>query len=350
MAGLVLVAVAVVVLAAGAAPASAHAVLQSSQPADGDHLASAPTTVTLQFDEPVKADLGGLRVVDAGGGRVDTGADRTPGTSLSVDLKGGLGDGTYVASYRVVSADGHTVKGAIVFSVGAAPAGAVDPAALTPGSSGDAAFEVLGAASRFLAYVGALGAAGLAFFLFFLHDGGPEAPSLRRLVRVGAAVGALGAVGTLTTQAALATGRGWDAATDLAVLRQVLTDSLDWATVVLLVGLTVVVGSLGARRRATGQALAFYGGLATALSFVLWGHARQGDHRWATMIADGVHVVAAAAWLGGLVGLTVVVRARTRRRRRRQRPRHHRRRPTRRRRRGSEEPPWWCRGSPPWPS
>ena len=165
------------VVVTSATAASAHAVVVSSQPADGERLPTAPASVTLQFNEPVKADLGGLQVVDSQGKRVDTGTNRVTGDSLTTSLENDLPDGTYVASYRVTSADSHPVKGAIVFGIGDAPASGIDVGSITTGGA-DHTFDLLGWASRLLAYLGALTAAGLAFFLVFVHDGGPDARPL----------------------------------------------------------------------------------------------------------------------------------------------------------------------------
>lgn len=309
---LVALAVATLVVVTSGSAASAHAVLTSSQPADGERLPTAPTSVTFQFNEPVKADLGGLKVVDANGQRVDTGTARTSGNSLTTSLQNGLPTGTYVASYRVISADSHAVKSAIVFAVGDASATGVNVNALSGGGGQDRSFELLGAVSRFLAYAGALTAAGLGFFLVFVHDGGADGRPLARIVRGTALVGTVGAMGATAAQAALATGRGWNAVFDVGVIHQVLQEGLDWASLVLLAGLSLVLASLEARRRGTRQALAFYGGMAVSLSFVLSGHSTTSPDPWIAIGSNGVHVIAAAVWLGGLIGLGTVLVVRTR--------------------------------------
>ena len=295
-----------------AGPAGAHAVVESSSPTDGQRLTQAPSQVSLSFSEPVTADLGGLRVVDSNGARVDDGEVKGSGTAeLSVGLRSGLGDATYVASYRVVSADSHPIKGSLVFTVGTGAT--ADVRSILDGGGGDQAFEFLGWASRFLAYLGALTAAGLAFFLFFVHDGGPEVPRLARIVRISALVGAAGGLGTAAAQAALATGRGWSGVLDLSALQTVLTKDLDWATAVLIGGLAVVLLSLEVPGATARRALAFYGGLAAVLSFVLSGHPTEAADRWLAVLSDAVHVSAAALWLGGLVGLLIVLVGRGRR-------------------------------------
>jgi copper transport protein len=310
---LVVIALAVVagVLLVSAPAASAHAVVVSSNPADGERLATAPTAVSIQFSESISADLGGLRVVSSSGRSVDAGTDTVSGPTLSVALEPDLPDGTYVATYRVISADGHPVKGALVFAVGDASTAGVDAGSFVTGNGSDRTFEVVGAVARFLGYVGALTAAGLAFFLAFIHDDGAEARPLARVVRGAALVAVVGALGTLGSQAALATGRGWSAAVDPRVLHDVLDQTLDVATALLLGGLLVLLISLEVPRRGSRQTLAFYGGLATCVSFLFWGHSLDSPDRWLALVSNGVHLVAAALWAGGLVGLAVVLRHRT---------------------------------------
>ena len=47
------------------------------------------------------------------------------------------------------------------------------------------------------------------------------------------------------------------------------------------------------------------------MSFALWGHNTEAPYRWVAFASDIVHVTAAAVWLGGLVGLTMVLFRRT---------------------------------------
>ena len=121
----VVLAVAVLVLAP--AVASAHATLEATTPERGARLARAPAQVSFRFDESVEASFGALRVFDAEGRQVQTGAAFHPGgrgSEVAVRLRPGLGDGSYTATYRVISADGHPVSSGFVFAVGdAAPGG-----------------------------------------------------------------------------------------------------------------------------------------------------------------------------------------------------------------------------------
>ena len=98
-------------------------------PQRGATLQEQPRQVVLRFSESVEANFGALRVFDAAAKRVDDGRTVHPGGSgaeLAVGLKPGLPDGTYVATYRVISADSHPVSGGLVFSIGA-PGAAATP-------------------------------------------------------------------------------------------------------------------------------------------------------------------------------------------------------------------------------
>ena len=108
-AGLGVTLLAVATLLATASPAAAHAVLLSTSPADRAQLSTPPGAVSLEFSENVSAALGAVRVFDRDGTHVDEGAVRVIGSKVRVALQAGLGDGAYVATYRVLSADSHPV-------------------------------------------------------------------------------------------------------------------------------------------------------------------------------------------------------------------------------------------------
>ena len=293
-----------VLLLAGQNPAGAHAVVTGSTPADGQSLATPPDEVQITFSERVSSELGGLTVLDSSGARVDNDDSSVGGTGtvLRASVQPDLTEGTYVMNYRVVSADGHPINGAIVFGVGAETV--VDTTGLSGLAAGqDSGFELAAGVARFVTYAGALLAAGLAVFVTFVHDQRPDRWKLTPIIRTAAVIGGIGAMATVAIQAALLTGDGFSAMTDVSTLRQALSEGLDWATVVLLLGLAVVHLSTDSSKPVVTQSLAFYGSLAVTASFALWGHSTTADPRWLAFLSDAVHVAAAAIWFGGLVGL-----------------------------------------------
>lgn len=297
-------------VAAGATPAGAHAVVVSSSPAADERLSAPPTEVSFVFSEAVTSDLGGITVLTSPSGeRVDNDDTSQPtATSVRASLPPDLPDGGYVAQYKVISADGHPISGAVVFGIGDAPIGDVGSLASTT----DPLAERLSTFARFLTYTAGLLAAGLAFFAMFLHDGGSDRRQLGTIVQIATIVAAAGAALTIVAQAALATGEGLGAATQVDVLRGVLREGLGWSTAVLFVGLALCHIAVTTRPSAMAQALTFYGALAITTSFVFWGHALEAPNTWLAISADVVHVAVAAAWFGGLVGLTLTLRTRSR--------------------------------------
>jgi len=117
----VLAAVAAMLVALVLVPvAGAHARLITTEPANDAVLEQSPRSVLLRFDEPVETAFGAIRVYDARARRVDSGKVKRPSdreARISLDRR--LARGTYTATWRVVSADGHPLSGAFVFHVGA---------------------------------------------------------------------------------------------------------------------------------------------------------------------------------------------------------------------------------------
>jgi copper transport protein len=296
------------VLALGTTAASAHATLESSTPADGQSVPTSPSELRITFSEAVTTISGGLSVLNADGKTVDTGnSEIVGGRTLVAPISETLSDGTYVATYRVLSADGHPVSGSILFGVGN---GALDRSA-QPSSSGDRLWEIIGGISRFIMYLAALVAAGVAFFLAFIHDRAEDRWRIVPFVRIGSILALFSAIGIVMSQAALLTGKGAGAVTDSNVLRDVLNQNLGWSLALLMIGLAAVHLSTDIPKKVVAKSLALSGGLAATVSFAVWGHATELSPTAISLAADAIHATAAALWLGGLVGLVMVLSLRT---------------------------------------
>lgn len=96
-------------------PASAHAGLSSSDPEDGARLQAVPSTITFRFTENIGTAF--LAVTAPDGSTLQTSEPRAVDRSVTADVADPGQRGTYSASYRVVSADGHPVSGTITFTV-----------------------------------------------------------------------------------------------------------------------------------------------------------------------------------------------------------------------------------------
>lgn len=124
-----LVAVAAVLASVStAAPAFAHAALISSDPADGAELDTAPTRVTLTFNQDIEPQFATVTVSGPDGTPYADGAVRVDGPTVVVDVTPLGAAAPYVVAFRVISADGHPISGTYTFRLTkAAPAVANSP-------------------------------------------------------------------------------------------------------------------------------------------------------------------------------------------------------------------------------
>ncbi|ADD45412.1 copper resistance CopC/CopD family protein [Stackebrandtia nassauensis] len=141
------------VLVLSAVPASAHATLVSSTPQANKTVPEAPDEVVIKFSEPVSVVASGTGVTAPDGSKAHAATPKSEGEQVRYQLRGGLPDGTYVVSYRVISADGHPVPGGFTFSIGKE---SKVPEAADPGNTADPLVTWLVYGNRFLGYVGLL--------------------------------------------------------------------------------------------------------------------------------------------------------------------------------------------------
>ncbi|MCJ0892055.1 copper resistance CopC family protein [Rhodococcus sp. ARC_M5] len=99
------------------APASAHATLQSSNPAENAVLDAAPDAVTLTFNQNVQSNFATVTVVGSDQSQWAASEPVVDGSTVTVDLDGLGAAGEYTIGYRVVSADGHPITGSIPFQL-----------------------------------------------------------------------------------------------------------------------------------------------------------------------------------------------------------------------------------------
>jgi copper transport protein len=308
------------------ASASAHAVLTHSTPHRGATVNDVPPAIVFDFNEPVEVSVGALRVYDEEGERVDRGEIVRPNDSpKSVGVEvGSVERGLYTATFRVISADGHPVSGGFSFGVktavtkgGSAP----DVADLLEESEAGAVVEGTYGVARGLHYAALLLLIGAVTFALVLWPrppdrsppaGGPsEAPPPRwprRLLVAAAAVGLLCGVASVFLQGALGAGvslgRMFESATVEGSLDTKTGEA--WAARAGIWLVVLVVAVLMRRPTFVATLVLMLAAGALAISLPVAGHADTQDPQALLVPADVVHVLAAGAWLGGLVILLVV--------------------------------------------
>ena len=333
---------------AGSAPAPPHLSLASASPAADDTLTAAPTEIRLSLTEAVNPALATLSLTGPEGeiGLADPERGET-GQVVVVRILDGIRPGRYTVFWRVVGADGHPVAGELEWVVaegaeGLAPARpsgeGVDSAALGPLQSGDASASrereqfgfdtgspgyVLIRWVTFAALLGVLGAAcynllvlPLAWRRAGLRAGtGTYGRSSSTVGLIAAVLLLVAAFARLAAQSFAVHGTG--AAFDPDRVGVLLSGTL-WGTGWILqvtAGLIAAFAFLAGRRGGPrARVVAALAALVLAFTPALSGHAAAVE-RLAPLpiLADGLHVLAAGAWLGTLlVLLLVAVRPRVR--------------------------------------
>ncbi|MFC0601786.1 copper resistance CopC family protein [Streptomyces palmae] len=323
MAGL-LGAVLLYLLTLGAAPASAHAALTGTDPAEGTVLQTAPKRVTLTFSEGVLLSGDSVRVFDPRGKRVDAGEPRHvdgKSSTASVALHTGLPNGTFTVAWKGVSADSHPVGGAFTFSIGAPSKTTVS---VPTGADPDPTVDLLYGTGRYAAYAGFALLVGGCLFAGVCRPARP----VQRIAAGGWATLFAATLLLLLLRGPYTSGEGLGAAFDLGGLDEVLSTKPGAALLsrLLLLGgaavfLAVLFGTY-ARQSASGadprarKDLAFglgVGGTVVAVGLAAtWAmaeHASVGIQHTLAMPVAVVHLLAVAAWLGGLVSLLATLHA-----------------------------------------
>lgn len=273
------VALILALLAALALPAtaSAHARLLRSVPANEAVVSKAPASVRLVFDDTVRAS-GGMKAIRNGGGSVLAGKPRiVGGRTLVVPLRSGLGDGDYTVLWRVLSDDGHEISGTIAFGVGV---GRAPPIPALSATNGPSAQDVI---SRLLFFAGLLTAVGAAVFRFVVSAVPVRLMLLAFLLVFVGVSGQLHDV-SLSTRfgTAMVVGAG-------------------------LAGIGALLAALVPVFRRLEPA-PFVVGLALLPIPTVAGHALDRGRSWLEVPVDLLHVAAASIWLGGIVGLVLLLR------------------------------------------
>ncbi|GAB3858987.1 copper resistance CopC/CopD family protein [Nocardioides maradonensis] len=286
-----------------AAPSFAHATVQSSDPAPGSVLQTAPTSVTITFDEAVTAVPQAMRVFGPDGSRVDTGAVLRPdgdGNRLGIAVDA-QAKGTYLVSWRVISADSHPVSGAFTFSVGRTTTA---PTAAAIGTN--QGLSLLLWYTRLVGYAGSAVLLG-ATLLLGLADGVlGSAPSRRRMIGLGALALLVSSVVALLVQGPYDAGLGGSAIARPSLVGDVLATTFGHGLLLRVAATAAFVAVLVAARGRVRTVLLVLAGLVLAASFAMTGH---GVSTGLTFVSTTVHVVVSSLWIGGLVGLvTWVVR------------------------------------------
>jgi copper transport protein len=294
--------------------AAAHAVLEETRPANDAVVQQSPRQVLLRFNEAVDTSLGrAMQVFDASGDEVDTGDILRPSPKeVAVEIEGDLADGTYTVAWRAVSADSDPIRGAFVFHVGA-PGANPEGIAAEVSQDSPSSLDFLYRLGRYLEFAFLLlCAGGVAALLYPLRSADKRLKNrLLVLLAVCAGVLAVWSLLGIAFQGAKAAGEGlsyaftWDNVSDVAGTRYGRVELIraGLALGILVAALVLRRGGERAREAAAVGAILFAAGLVLTPTFA--GHASTTGPL--ASVSDIAHVMAAAAWVGGLAFIMIAL-------------------------------------------
>lgn len=291
----------------GAPSASAHATLLSTTPADGAVLERAPAEVVLTFNEPVQLIDGSIRLFAGDGDPVVLDA-HVSDARVVAPFPGETDEGRYALSYRVVSADGHPISGAISFTIGDVSAGApVDVVDAQVSPATQIAVRVLTVAQ----YLSLLVFAGLNLFdRAVLGNRGAVDRRSARVLRWAGAGAAAASILLVPVLALNVTGDPLTAIVRPTVWRAgVLWQPVVAAAVTLVGVLAAYALAIRSPRRGQVRALVLVPALAALGTPVLVGHTQLIGPRALMIASDLGHLLAGSFWAGGLLGLLLCLAA-----------------------------------------
>jgi copper transport protein len=317
------------ITAAGAlalpAAAFGHAALLHTVPEASVTVNTPPQQVALTYSEAVEPRFAIVSVTDAAAHGRTTGPPRRSPTdrdTLLVPLRH-LGEGWYLVYWRVISVDGHPVRGAFTFAVGPNPGPA--PQFVIPSVSETAATPRL-LVARWVVFLSVMAAIGLVALRLAVAR-----PVVRRVsgttlrgVTVAFAIAAVVGLVAIPLYVLLATADfalrpffAWGALIPLVRVSAFGRGYVDlWLCFALFVAAAAVAVRVDRPERGVrslAELLATLGAVvaAAATLFIpgLAGHAAQTSPRGWSLLFDWLHLAAGAIWVGGLVGLLVLWRS-----------------------------------------
>ncbi|HUR92200.1 MAG TPA: CopD family protein [Gemmatimonadaceae bacterium] len=314
--------------------AFAHGLLRSSTPSANSVLVEPPPEIRLTFTEAPERAFTRIRLIGPAGEIPLEPMQLLVGNVAHARISGRLAPAMYRVEWQTAGADGHPVSGQFSFTVGSgtaagssvpdtAPSGAApmhDPMGPVPGmaASGETdPFSSLGAILRWLTLMGTIAAIGTVAFRYTVLarvslevDREITTDYLPAAARGAAVVGAIAALLLLLTGfARLAVQslamHGADSALDWSMLSPMISHTnwgLAWVTQLLGAAAAGVSFLLIRRGREWPWLLAVGGGVTIAAGLALASHAAVVPRMSAaSTIANGVHTIAAAGWLGNLL-------------------------------------------------
>lgn len=283
----------------GVGAVAAHANLYRADPPPNSELAAAPEAITLYFTERLEAEYSAITLERSDGTTVETPPAIVDSTDAGVMrlTPGALSDGLYTVVWRALSAeDGHQTRGSYAFAIGANAGAALSSAlqvSIPPGE----------AAARWLTYVSAaLFIGGVGFVAFVWQPSKLAAAVPRRTARAVEIGWLLYGVVLVIHAFVYSAGVGGEVIRVITLTR--------FGEIWLMRGGAWLIAGVAlwwARRRSSAYIAALIAGAALLFAHSQYGHSSAAHDPQAVTLANWLHLLGTALWLGGLIHFFMVI-------------------------------------------
>lgn len=267
-----------------------HATLVATSLSPGTVLAQAPARITLAFNEPVSVTV--VQLIDPQGRKLPTHAVRDAASEVHIPVPADDAQGTYLLSWRVVSADGHPVGGTLDYAVGA-PSAQAGPA--SPPASGLRDDMIW--LTRWLGYLCLFAVVGGA--LFRTLNPADRQGWTRPFLVAGLALTPV----DLILQGLDLQDAGWAGLIVPSVWWAALASRYAWTLGLTVLALLAASRALTTRHAATTRFAAPASVILAGMAMAASGHAGTATPQWLSRPAVALHVMMAIAWAGALIPL-----------------------------------------------
>ncbi len=296
---------------------SAHAYIKKSTPLDNETVEKAPREVTIKFDESIQPSFNSIKVFDSEGNRVDQRNGRIDPKQpfiLKSDLKKNLPNGSYRIKWKVVSSDGHPVEGVIPFQIGEEGQDSTSIHNETKGYTPKADLIII----RWLQYLSNACFVGLIFFYMVvlpkeLRETGTVDKKFFKLISTGLIFLFLSILLSLPLQASIESGYPWSEVFNFSIIENILMNTnygrswlIQIALLLTLALLTSFISVAESTKRIILWACLCLGA-ALLLTKALTSHAAAQPNQLLTVAMDFLHLLAAAIWIGSLIGFVALL-------------------------------------------
>lgn len=275
-----------------------HASLVDSDPIDRAVVAQSPTTIKLNFNEPVSPLV--LRLVGPDGQSTDLKDVTAADQALTIAVPAPLPRGTHLLSWRVISADGHPVGGAITFSV-------IEPSAeppMRPQFETDRKLQAAIWLGKIAVYFGLLFGVGGVFYAAWIADA-PLPEAARMYVSAALQCGLIAAVISIGLQGVDVMNLPPSEIRQTQLWVKGFETSYGLSASIAIAVFILALSTLHMKTPGRLQAALSLAGVGAALA--VSGHAASAAPQFLTRSAVFLHGVSVAFWVGAFIPLVATM-------------------------------------------